>query len=216
MGYTAHTIALISRHLDGVKSVLDIGSQNDYSRGINPPPFVSEWYNHQGIKNYSCIDLAGDNGAIKLDLAKPVYLGKRFDLVVDGGTSEHIVLAKNYKTESFNNGHIHSVYPEGEIKSIEEGFYNCWLNKHSHLKVGGIMVNENPKTGNWPNHGYSYYTKEFYQQLELISGYVILELGEHPASGNTVDGWNIYSVLFKESEKFPNFEEFKKIPIKHE
>ena len=64
MGYTKFTVDLISRHLEGVKSVIDLGSQNLYIENLEKPPFASGWYEERGIE-YTCIDLAGDNNAIK-------------------------------------------------------------------------------------------------------------------------------------------------------
>jgi|SRR5882762_3233760 len=212
MGYTQDEIKLIEKYIEPGMSVLDTGSQNDYTTRSIIPPFISSWYGMKGVSDYVCIDLAGDNNALRLDLAYPISIGAKFDLVTDIGFGEHVVQADEYETVSFHEGHINSVYPKGE-KKIIEGFYNFWLNKHNLLKVGGIMVNVNPKTKNWPQHGYTYLTQEFYTGLVKHAGYSILELGENAASGNFVDGYNIFSVLRKESDKFPSFEEFSKLDI---
>jgi len=216
VGYTQFTIDLISRHLDGVKSVVDLGSQNLYAGQYDPnkPPFVSEWYKSNGIE-YMCIDLAGDNDALSADWSHPINLARRFDLVVDSGSSEHSVQTVEYETVAFHEGHINSVYPKGQVKEqdIFEGFYNCWLNKHEFCKRGGLIISENPKTQNWPLHGYTYLAETFYKGLCLWADYEILELGEHAALGNTTDGYNIYCVLKKNGDYFPKHTEFKTLPI---
>lgn len=216
MGYTIQDTALIEKYLEGVKSVLDVGSQNDYRTGEANPPFVDKsFYAPLGITDYTCVDLAGDNNALQLDLSHPVTLYRQFDLVVDGGSGEHIVQMKGYEKSPFHDGYINSIYPT-EVENIELGYYNGWLNKHNFLKVVGIMINVNPKTENWGGHGYTYLTEQFYKDLAANSDYEILELGEWAACGNTVDGWNIYCVLRKKSESFPSFETFKTFDYKPE
>jgi hypothetical protein len=216
MGYTKFTKQLVQGVIDKSKpkSVLDFGSANDYETGNSRPPFISEWYLGQGIK-YTCIDLAGDNGALQLDVSHPLYPwehGAQYDLVVDSGFSEHVVQMDGYETTAFHDGYIHSIYPT-KVKDAELGFYNCWLNKWDLLRLGGIMVNENPLSGSWPGHGYHYYTPKFYDELEKIIDGVLLSYGEHPSSGNIVDGWNEWAIIIKTGHNFPTFEEFKKLPI---
>jgi hypothetical protein len=111
---------------------------------------------------------------------------------VDAGTSEHV---------GTNGKH--------DIKAI----YNCWKNKHNLVKVGGFIVSENPKTGNWPGHGFNYYTTDFYKLLAGFGDYSLIDLGEHPAMGNTTDGWNVYCVMQKTKEEFISLEKFKKCGI---
>jgi len=221
MGVTAYDVDLLERTLKLkplIKSVIELGSQNLYVNGEQDPPFASEWYISKGLQ-YSCIDLGGDNGAIKKDLSKELNLvwqpGTPFvaDLITDFGTSEHVVQMEKFTSVPFHNGYINSIYPDG-VKDIKLGFYNCWLNKHKLLNAGGAMVNVNPKTGHWPGHGYSYYTQEFYKELCKIAGYKILLLEEHAAMGNTTDGVNVVCVLEKTSEKFPTFEQFCKLDFR--
>lgn len=217
MGITKFDVELIDKSLaicPGIKTVCELGSQNLYLDNDPNPPFASNLYKSKGLE-YSCIDLAGDNGASQLDLSRDQKFRKSFDLITDFGTSEHVVQMSQYQKVAFHGGHINSIYPDKNgIENIELGFYNCWLNKHKLLNIGGLMINMNPKTGHWPEHGYSYYTKDFYIGLCKIAGYTILEIGEHAAMGNTVNGVNIYSILKKESDLFPDFDQFKTLDIK--
>jgi len=131
------------------------------------------------------IDWNGLDGALKLDLQDPLKLGP-FDLVTDFGTSEH-------------------------VKDI----YMCWKNKHSFCKKEGLIISENPKEGNWPNHGYHYYTFEFYEKISKICKYEILELGTFAAMGNANDGWNVYCVVKKlEDNDFISREAFSEFGLK--
>lgn len=212
MGITAFDIKILEKYIKEYKpvNVIEFGSQNLYITSENTPPFSSAWYNEQGLY-YKCIDLGGDNNADKKDLSKPISIGRQYDLVTDFGFSEHVVKMEDFTSVTYG-GNITSIYPKGEIK-IEEGYYNCWLNKHNLCKIGGLIISENPKTGNWPLHGYTYITQEFYKELAKIADYEILELGDHPAMGNDIDGWNIYCVLKKTGDKFPSFEKFTKLSI---
>jgi hypothetical protein len=208
MGYTSFTKQVVQKVLNNSKigNVIDLGSQNDYGIGGDRPPFISEWYKSKGVW-YSCIDLAGDNAALKLDLAYPFEIHKPYDLVVDAGTSEHVVQSDGYEKVSFHEGHINSVYPS-LVKSIEAGYYNCWLNKFNLCKEGGYIISENPKTNNWPGHGYTYVDFNTYWQLSRVSELYIVEIGEHPASGNHIDGMNIWCIMKKVGNHFPTFEKF--------
>jgi hypothetical protein len=208
MGYTSFTKQLVQKVLvrDDIQSVVDLGSQNDYDIGGDRPPFISDWYESKGI-DYACIDLAGDNNAIPFDLAYPIGVSGQYDLVVDAGTGEHLVQMEEYESVSFHDGHIHSVYPT-KIKSIEQGYYYGWLNKFNLCKEGGYIISENPKTGHWPDHGYTYVDFNTYWQLSRVSGFYIVEIGEHPASGNHIDGMNIWCIMKKVINDFPTFEKF--------
>lgn len=211
MGYTQFEIKLIEKYLPEIKSVLDIGSQNDYTTSQENPPFISEWYKSKGIE-YTSIDLAGDNGSLKLNLAYPIDLGKKFDAVVDCGTGEHIVQAEDYPITQFHDGYINSVYAKNPI-CIDEGFYDFWLNKNNLLKEDGLSISVNPLTGMWPQHGYTYLGEDFYKELANVSGYELLETGLNGATGNWTTGTNVYGVLRKTNNVFPDFETFKQLPI---
>lgn len=190
MGYTHHTVSLIEPLLHKVSSVCDLGAQNDYRFPL-PAPYTRAWYQAKE-KAYASIDINGENGSWQLDLSDSLvhYYSYKFDLLVDAGTSEHI--GKNGKFSW-------------------EAIYNCWLNKQN--LTGKYQVNENPKTGNWPDHGFNYYTQDFYRNLEKTGCYKILHIGEHPAMGNTTDGWNVWCVLEKTRDEFITLAEFKKLGL---
>jgi hypothetical protein len=220
MGITAYDIKLIEKALEvkpDIKTVCELGSQNLYLDNVPKPPFASTWYEARGIE-YTCIDMAGDNDAIKADLSqKNVWLYRheelyqQFDLVTDFGTSEHVVTVPEFQSVAFHDGHINSVYPKEQPteQQIAEGFYNCWANKHNLLKAGGLMINVNPMTGNWPGHGYTYLTRYFYKKLADLMDYDIILLEEHAAMGNTESGWNVVCILRKTTDKpFISFEDF--------
>jgi hypothetical protein len=216
MGITAYDIKLIEKALEvkpDIKTVCELGSQNLYIDNDPRPPFASTWYKARGIR-YLCIDMAGDNNALCIDLSKKQNkdaMFGQFDLVTDFGTSEHVVAGVEMKNYFFENVNINSVYPTRvpTEQEISEGFYNCWINKHNLLAVGGIMINVNPKAGNWPGHGYTYLTSDFYRKLAELMGYEIILLDLHAATGNTESGWNVVCILKKvNDDPFISFEDF--------
>lgn len=195
MGITGHSINLIDKAIihrsltdrQAVLSVIELGAQNMYDQTYETErgPYASTYYRNRGMK-YNCIDLNGENAALKLDLEKSIKHDYQYDLVTNFGTSEHI---KNQ----------HAVF--GTI--------------HKLTKVGGMIICENPKTGNWPQHGLNYYTQEFYQNLCKALNYTLVEVGEYPAMGNKESGWNIYAIMKKtEAKVFPTEKQFDKFGIK--
>ena len=170
MGYTTKTVELIAPLLARVQSVVDLGAQNDYRQASLPAPYVRNTC-YAGME-YDCIDISGEAGAIPWDLSVVQSHGRKYDLVVDAGTSEHVG----------ENG-----------KFSWRAIYNCWVNKHN--LAGLYQVCENPMTGNWPEHGFNYYTEAFYRRLADMGYCELLDQGVHPAMGNTNDGWNVYCVF---------------------
>lgn len=212
MGITKFSTELLEKALlfnPDIKSVMELGSQNLYTGNETNPPFANVWYQGKGIE-YNCIDLAGDNNALKIDLSTTLNPFKTFDLVTDFGTSEHVVQMDEYDSVAFHGGYINSIYPTGEV-NIKLGFYNCFRNKHNMANAGGLFVGENPKTGNWEGHGYNYFTKDFYYALCDEMKYELLELGENAAMGNTINGWNVFAIYRKlEDKEFMSLEDFEK------
>jgi hypothetical protein len=188
MGITDFSLLILNKYINEQKTVLELGAQNLYVESYPSAPYADKYYTAKGLE-YTCIDLNKENNAIELDLSIKQNLDK-FDIVTDFGTSEHIGI---------------------DGKHDPKAFYNCWLNKHNACKIGGLIISENPKTGNWIGHGFNYVTENFYRQLAQSNGYEILEIGEHPAMNNITDGWNIYCVLRKTQEKFMTLTNFKKL-----
>jgi hypothetical protein len=198
-----------------LSSVLEFGSQTNYTTSNQKyPPFMSDFYKSYGLV-YDSIDLAGDNGAKKLNWSYPLGIFDKADLVTDFGSGEHSCQKEEYILASFHDGHINSIYPKGEPtqSEIEQGFYSCWENKHNALKLFGIMFNVNPLTGHWPEHGYSYLGNDFYNEFIKIAGYELIEDGVTCAMGNCETGKNVYGIIKKVSEEFPSIEQFSKLPI---
>lgn len=202
MGVTQTDIPILETLIKNydIKSVIELGAQQNYAQQNLPAPYMSEWWERKGIRYWS-IDLSGENNALIMDLSarfdfagKVLYgIQREYDIVTDFGTSEHI-------------GSVGKFY--------WPAIYNCWINKFNLCKLNGHIISENPKTGNWPLHGFSYYTKEFYRQLEAVSDLGIILLDEVPAMGNKIDGWNILAIMVKTGNKFPTLEEFMQLDLR--
>lgn len=111
-----------------------------------------DYFTAQGI-DHTSIDWNGEDGALKLDLRKPIDL-EPFDMITNLGTTEHV----------------------SEQEPV-------WRNIHNLLKVGGVFVNLTPMKGDWWWHGEWYPQPEFFEQFAELNGYRIdhLAIGrEHP------------------------------------
>lgn len=194
MGITAFDIELLDKVIDrfSTKNVIEAGAQNLYNQPLLPAPYAHEYYEPKGVQ-YSCIDLSKENKCIVMDLSLPHDISQQYQLVTNFGTAEHIG----------DNG-----------KFSWEAAYNFFNTMHKLLEVGGIVIHENPKDGHWENHGFFYFTEDFYRQLVLLCNYEIIELGTVCAMGNCETGQNIYAVMQKHSELFPTLEQFKTLPLK--
>ena len=184
MGVTDFSLELLKKHnLDakGLK-VLELGCQNLYNQN-NYGQISNDYFKEKG-QEIDSIDLEGCNGSDVVNLDNPIpkkYLNK-YDVITNFGTSEHC----------------------GD-------FYQTFKNIYDACKVGGIMICETPKKGNWPGHGNHYVITHFYKELCHDMDFTIMDLGEHPAMGNKIDGWNVYCVFRKiDDRKFISKETFNK------
>ena len=91
----------------------------------------------------TAIDLHGTPAARQIDLNYPVALGEQFDIVLNGGTGEHV----------FN---IHQF-----VRST-----------HEFTKPGGLMMHIMPFRG-WLDHGFYSFNPTFYWDLALANDYAI-------------------------------------------
>lgn len=135
------------------RKMLELGNQQMYCHPDIPEASAAKLYfQSQGV-DHTSIDLNGLLGALPLDLSKPIdkpEWNEAFDIVTDFGTSEH-------------------------VGNTIEALYNCRRSCHTFCRPGGLLVFMNPKTGNWPGHGYHYFTQEHYRRLVDEAGYTVLE-----------------------------------------
>ena len=98
--------------------------------------------------NDTSIDLNEKDGAIGIDLSKPIrdekLIGK-FDILINGGTTEHV-----------------------------ENQYMCWKNVHKLCKENGLVISAVPLQGNMKNHSPWRYSKRFFKNLIKRNNYSLI------------------------------------------
>jgi hypothetical protein len=123
------------RPIAGVTSMLELGNKK------NAPYTYKQFFEARGIRHVS-VDWNGQDGALSLDLRKPLGLGT-FDLVSNIGTSEHV-----------------------------DDQAGVWRNMLEAMHVGSILVCTTPLPGghDWQWHGEFYPTAQFYGDLCSLNG----------------------------------------------
>lgn len=89
------------------------------------------------------IDFGGTEKALRLDLNQPISLGRKFDVVYNGGTAEHV----------FN-------------------VWQFFKTVHDHTANGGFMIHGAPFTG-WLDHGFFNFNPTFFWDLAAANGYIV-------------------------------------------
>ncbi|MBF0296947.1 MAG: hypothetical protein HQL96_17320 [Magnetococcales bacterium] len=90
------------------------------------------------------IDLNGTSQALRLDLNTPIDLGRRFGVVLNIGTAEHV----------FNQ-------------------FQVFKTMHDHALAGGLMVHVLPFTG-WIDHGFYNFQPTFFWDLAAANRYEVV------------------------------------------
>lgn len=128
------------------KRMLELGNKKN-AEGVYKVYFESIGIDHTSI------DWNGEDGALKIDLRKPIVGLEPFDMITNIGTTEHV--------------------------SDQEA---VWRNIHNLLKIGGVIASLTPLEGDWWWHGEYYPRMEFFEQF-AENGYRIdyLDIGrEYP------------------------------------
>lgn len=182
MGITKLSLDRINRYIKPNDMMLLVGCQNLYSADLYG--HIAQDYFRSLGHTVKSIDIYECNGADVMDLRDDLKFEPEYDLVLNHGTQEH----------------------------VDGSLYQPFKNHHEACKLGGVIIFENPKTGNWPEHGEHYFTMDFYTALAFAAGYEILELCEEAAMGNYESGMNVCSVLKKAFDgEFMSEEQFKLI-----
>lgn len=122
-------------------SMLELGNKRNGSATYKAF-FIARGYRHVSV------DLNGQDGALPLDLTKPLNLGT-FDFVSNIGTTEHVA----------------------EQEPV-------WRNILEAMHVGSVLVSTTPKPGDWTWHGEWYPHGEFFHSLAELNGLHIERLYE--------------------------------------
>ena len=192
MGITTYNFKRMLKYLP-TESLCELGDQWLFLHGTEVPLhtfskdfFSTDNYKHF-IKKYDSIDYVDRESVdLVIDLNKPIheqdsYAGTQYDVVTDFGTLEHVC---NY------------------YMGLKNAFDLC--------KKDGTVIIANPKVGSWSDHGFHFFTQEFFNKFCELTGNVLLFSEEFPACGNTKDGWEVCVEIKKVSDYFPSKDEFEK------
>jgi len=122
------------------------------------------YFQDKKILEHISLDINGKNGALRIDLTKPITQWKSyFDMVTDFGTIEHV-----------------------------SDQYGVFKNVHNLTRVGGVIIHTLPQIGHWQLHCNFHYDIDFFTELSNKCHYDIklMEcrniLGRPKRSGNLV------------------------------
>jgi len=116
-----------------------------------------DFYALLGLTDYHAADIDDERSAYTIDLNQPVALGRRFDVITNFGTAEHV----------FNIANV--------FKTI-----------HDHLEVGGLALHVLPTRGQY-NHGFFNIHSTLYRDMARANGYEIVDLVGIPDFGGQHD-----------------------------
>lgn len=176
--YEKNTLKLMELEYKGLKWC-ELGNQRTGENKVS-----KDIYSSWGVEHVS-IDLNGEDGALPIDLDKPVppIFLDRFDVITNYGTIEHV----NNQFQVFKN--IHDMH-----------------------KQGGIVIHVLPPTGHWLGHCRYYYSEQFVKGLANACGYQIinykiLDESVHKAPNNLI----AVTYIKKGNNGFITKEEFDRI-----
>jgi hypothetical protein len=153
--FIMNNLNLIFNNFNG-KCMLELGNQHLKSLLLEKlkikDKIAKHYFESMGFCHTS-IDLSGKDGALKLDLGKPIideFFINKFDIITNSGTSEHV---EPYESQ-----------------------YECFKNIHNFCKVGGVMIHLVPEKDSFIKHCNTYYTVDFFNTLVIKNNYNIIEL----------------------------------------
>lgn len=124
---------------------LAVGSMLELGNKKNGNHIYKTYFQYLGFTHTS-VDMNAQDGAIALDLRKPLLLGT-FDVISNIGTTEH-------------------VSDQAPV----------WRNIMEAMHIGSVLISTTPKPGNWSWHGEWYPDQEWFTELCSINGLEIERL----------------------------------------
>jgi hypothetical protein len=143
--YINEMIKLAGFKMKGLK-MCELGNQLISDNCVNFET-AKEYFESLGVIHTS-IDWNGKNGALALDLNKPIDIGE-FDVITNVGFIEHV-----------------------------EDEEQCLENVHNLTRDGGAIIHIAPKVGSYVKHKcYRWYVEEWFYELAERKKYKILDVG---------------------------------------
>lgn len=128
-----------------------------------------EYFKKEGFKDVISFDINEKDGSLPVDLSKsiPEKYKNRFDLVLNGGTAEHV----------------------SNQKMVFQNMHDLCVKK-------GIIFNLGPMEGSWPVHSKYHYSFNFFKNMANERDYEILHMSKYYMSGEK-RGWNVCVIFRK-------------------
>jgi hypothetical protein len=137
-------------YFDSAKNILELGAQH-YVVNNNVVGYFKNMFSYP----ITSIDLNGENGSLRINLAKEITDMQTYDLVTNFGTTEHV-----------------------------SNQFQCWKNIHRLLPVGGIVISEIPEIGSWKGHCNYYVDKQFFDSMNKDFEILTYKQIFYPTNGN--------------------------------
>jgi hypothetical protein len=137
-------------YFDSAKNILELGAQH-YLINNNVVGYFKQFFNYP----ITSIDLNGENGSLKINLATKLPSMPTYDLITNFGTTEHV-----------------------------SNQYQCWKNVHSLLEDNGIVISEIPEIDSWKNHCKYYVDKRFFESMNKDFEILSYKQIYYPGNGN--------------------------------
>jgi hypothetical protein len=121
----------------------------------------------KGVAEHISIDINAKNGAIPLDLTKPIdKWNNYFDMVTNFGTTEHV-----------------------------DNQFEVFRNIHNFTKVGGVMIHTVPIVGGWTRHCNIHYEAWAFKEIAKSMNYKVVYADNRLVDGRWKDQKEIDKTL---------------------
>lgn len=199
MGYNKYNLNYVFNIIENntINNMLELGNQCINNKGIEhiKEKWGKDYFLNIGI-NHISIDWNGENGALKLDLTKPLdtKFNNFFEIVTNCGTTEHI----NLQYEVFKNLH--------DCGKKECFYINCVpLDTEQNKKIHGVHTS--------PHGLYEYHTNFFIKLCELCN-YEIIDINTDKSTW-AVNNQGLCNAIYKKTNNniFISRKEFEKLNI---
>ena len=143
-------LEIVFKRYDTLKGITMCELGNQHLRKNYKPDkkkaVAKKHFQNLGIEHTS-IDKNGKNGALKLDLCKPINFRHSFQIVTNFGTTEHV---KNQ--------------------------YQVFRNIHNFTAYSGYIIHAVPEVRSWIKHCSYWYTERFFAELAKRCGYNVITI----------------------------------------
>lgn len=144
-----------------------------------------KYFQDKKIMEHISLDVNGKNGALRVDLTKPItQWNKYFDMTTDYGTIEHV-----------------------------SDQYNVFKNVHNITRSGGVIIHTLPQIGHWELHCNFHYDFSFFNELSNKCNYDVKLMEARYIPGKIRRSGNLVCCILvkKDSSEFLNEIEFSEI-----